>query len=62
MSTLPVLVAYASKHSATAEIAERIAAAVWLFSSGPFGTVQEHPTAPTPPVAEMLVKELAPAR
>jgi hypothetical protein len=33
-----------------------------LFSSGPFGTVQEHPTAPTPPVAEMLVKELAPAR
>ena len=113
MSTLPVLVAYASKHSATAEIAERIAAAmreagcdaqarpaaevddmsgyaavvlgsavyakrwqrdasafarrhsaalrgmpVWLFSSGPFGAVQEHPTAPTPPVAERLVAQL----
>jgi menaquinone-dependent protoporphyrinogen oxidase len=113
MSTLPALVVYASKHSATAEIAERIAAAmreagcdaqarpaaevddlsgyaavvlgsavyakrwqrdarafarrhcaalrgmpVWLFSSGPFGAVQEHPTAPTPPVAERLVKQL----
>jgi menaquinone-dependent protoporphyrinogen oxidase len=113
MSTGPVLVVYASKHSSTAEIAKRIAAAmrevgcdaqarpaaevddvsgyaavvlgsavyakrwqrdarafarrhsaalrgmpVWLFSSGPFGAVQEHPTAPTPPVAERLVADL----
>jgi menaquinone-dependent protoporphyrinogen oxidase len=111
--TGPVLVVYASKHSSTAEIAERIAAAmrsagcdadarpaaevddlsgyaavvlgsavyakrwqrdargfarrqyaalrgmpVWLFSSGPFGAVEEHPTAPTPPVAERLVAQL----
>ena len=108
-----VLVGYASKHESTAEIAERIAAAmrsagcdaearpagevddvsgyaaavlgsavyakrwqrdargfahrhsaalhgmpVWLFSSGPFGSVEEHPTAPTPPVAERLVAQL----
>jgi menaquinone-dependent protoporphyrinogen oxidase len=113
MSTEPVLVAYATKHSSTAEIAERIAAAmrdagraadarpasevddlsgygavvlgsavyakrwqrdarafarrhaaeledmpVWLFSSGPFGAPEEHPTAPTPPGAEKLVKQL----
>jgi menaquinone-dependent protoporphyrinogen oxidase len=113
MSAAPVLVAYASKHHSTAEIAERIAAAmrdaghaaearpasevrdlsgygavvlgsavyakrwqrdartfarrhagelndrpVWLFSSGPFGAPEEHPTAPTPPVAEKLVKQL----
>jgi menaquinone-dependent protoporphyrinogen oxidase len=113
MSTHPVLVAYATKHASTAEIAERIAAAmraagraaearpasevgdlspygavvlgsavyanrwqrdarsfarrharelrdipVWLFSSGPFGVPEEHPTAPTPPVAEKLVKQL----
>ena len=113
MSTGPVLVVYASKHSSTAEIAERIAAAmrevgcdaqarpaaevddvsgyaavvlgsavyakrwqrdarafarrhtaalrgmpVWLFSSGPFGAVEEHPTAPTPPVAERLAAHL----
>lgn len=113
MSTEPVLVAYATKHSSTAEIAERIAAAmrdagraaearpaaevgdlsaygavvlgsavyakrwqrdarafarrhagelrhmpVWLFSSGPFGAPEEHPTAPTPPIAEKLVKQL----
>jgi menaquinone-dependent protoporphyrinogen oxidase len=112
-STGPVLVAYASKHESTAEIAERIAAAmrsagcdaqarlaaevddlsgyaavvlgsavyakrwrrearsfarrhasalrdmpVWLFSSGPFGAVDEHPTAPTPPVAERLAAQL----
>ena len=31
---------------------------VWLFSSGPFGAVQEHPTAPTPPVAARLVAHL----
>jgi menaquinone-dependent protoporphyrinogen oxidase len=109
----PVLVAYASKHSSTAEIAERIAAAmreagrtaearpasevedlsgydavvlgsavyakrwqrdarafarrhagelkdmpVWLFSSGPFGAPEDHPTAPTPPVADKLVEQL----
>ena len=108
-----VLVAYASKHESTAEIAERVAAAmrsagcdaearpasevddlsgyaavvlgsavyakrwqrdarhfarrhraalsempVWLFSSGPFGAVEEHPTAPTPPVAERLAAQL----
>jgi menaquinone-dependent protoporphyrinogen oxidase len=113
MSESPVLVVYASKHSSTAEIAERIAAAmreagrtaearpasevddlsgygavvlgsavyakrwqreargfarrharelqgkpVWLFSSGPFGAPEDHPTAPTPPVAERLVKQL----
>jgi menaquinone-dependent protoporphyrinogen oxidase len=113
MSAAPVLVAYASKHSATAEIAERIAAAmreagcaaearpasevrdlsgyravvlgsavyanrrrpaarsfarrhvgalrdmpVWLFSSGPLGSVDEHPTAPTPPFAERLMARL----
>jgi menaquinone-dependent protoporphyrinogen IX oxidase len=113
MSAAPVLVAYASKHSSTAEIAERIAAAmreagcaaearpasevddlsgyaavvlgsavyakrwqrdarafarrhaaelkdmpVWLFSSGPFGAPEDHPTAPTPPVADKLVKQL----
>jgi menaquinone-dependent protoporphyrinogen oxidase len=108
-----VLVAYASKHHSTAEIAERIAAAMrsagceaearpasevddlspyaavvlgsavyakrwrreardfarrhsatlrdmplWLFSSGPFGAVEEHPTAPMPPAAERLVVQL----
>ena len=113
MSSTRVLVVYASKHSSTAEIAERIAAAmrdagcdaearpaaevddlsgyaaivlgsavyakrwqrdarafarrhdgalrdmpVWLFSSGPFGAPQQHPTAPTPPVAERLTKQL----
>jgi menaquinone-dependent protoporphyrinogen oxidase len=113
MPTGPVLVVYASKHASTAEIAERIAAAmrsagcvaearraaevddlsgyaavvlgsavyakrwqrdarafarrhsavlrgmpVWLFSSGPIGAVQEHPTAPAPPVAERLVAQL----
>jgi menaquinone-dependent protoporphyrinogen oxidase len=113
MSAEPVLVAYATKHSSTAEIAERIAAAmraagraaearpaaevddlsgygavvlgsavyakrwqrdarafarryagelkdmpVWLFSSGPIGAPEEHPTAPTPPIAEKLVKQL----
>jgi menaquinone-dependent protoporphyrinogen oxidase len=112
-SSAPVLVAYASKHESTAEIAERIAAAMrsvgcdaqarpasevddlsgyaavvlgsavyakrwrreargfarrhaaalrdmplWLFSSGPLGAVEEHPTAPMPPVAERLAKEL----
>jgi menaquinone-dependent protoporphyrinogen oxidase len=110
MASAPVLVAYASKHASTAEIAERIAAAmrdvgcdaqarpasevrdvseygavvlgsavyakrwqrdarsfarrhadalrempVWLFSSG---AVEEHPTAPTPPVAERLARQL----
>jgi menaquinone-dependent protoporphyrinogen oxidase len=109
-----VLVAYASKHASTAEIAERIATAmreagcdaqarpasevgdlsgyaavvlgsavyakrwqrdarsfarrhadalrgmpVWLFSSGPFRAVEEHPTAPTPPMAERLAERLA---
>ena len=104
-----VLVAYASKHSSTAEIAERIATEmreagcaaevrpagevrdlsgydavilgsavyakrwrpaarafarrharalkdlpVWLFSSGPLGAPEEHPTAPMPPFAERL--------
>jgi menaquinone-dependent protoporphyrinogen oxidase len=113
MPAAPVLVAYASKHSATAEIAERIAAAmreagcaaearpasdvrdlsgycavvlgsavyanrwrpaarsfarwhvgelrempVWLFSSGPLGAVDEHPTAPTPPFAEKMAARL----
>jgi menaquinone-dependent protoporphyrinogen oxidase len=113
MSAAPVLVAYASKHSATTEIAERIAAAmreagcaaearpasevrdlsgyravvlgsavyanrwrpaarsfarwhraalkevpVWLFSSGPLGTVEQHPTAPMPPFAEKLAAQL----
>jgi menaquinone-dependent protoporphyrinogen oxidase len=113
MSTAPILVAYASKHESTAEIAERIAAAMrdagcaaearpaaevrdlsgyaavvlgsavyakrwrreardfarrhsatlrgmplWLFSSGPFGAVQEHPTAPMPPAAERLALKL----
>jgi menaquinone-dependent protoporphyrinogen oxidase len=113
MSAAPVLVAYASKHSATAEIAERIAAAmseagcaaearpasevrdlsgyravvlgsavyakrwrpaarsfarwhvgalrnmpVWLFSSGPIGAVEEHPTTPMPPFAERLMARL----
>jgi menaquinone-dependent protoporphyrinogen oxidase len=113
MTELPVLVAYASKHDSTAEIAQRIAAAmrdsgcdaqaipaadvsdvsgyravvlgsavyakrwqrdarsfarrhatalnampVWLFSSGPFGSVDEHPTAPTPPLATKLVEQL----
>ena len=113
MTTAPVLVAYASKHSATAEIAERIAAAmceagcaaeawpasevrdlsgyravvlgsavyakrwrpearrfargyadalrdmpVWLFSSGPIGAVQEHPTAPMPPFADKLADRI----
>ena len=108
-----VLVAYASKHESTAEIAERFAEAmrsagcdaearpagevddlsgyaavvlgsavyakrwrrearsfarrhaaalrdmpVWLFSSGPFGAVEEHPTAPMPPVAERLAAQL----
>ena len=113
MAEPAVLVAYASKHASTAEIAERIAAAmrdagcdaqaiaaaevhdvsgyeavvlgsavyakrwqrdarsfarrhatalnampVWLFSSGPFGSVDEHPTAPTPPMATRLVEQL----
>jgi menaquinone-dependent protoporphyrinogen oxidase len=31
---------------------------LWLFSSGPLGAVEEHPTAPMPPVAERLAKEL----
>ena len=31
---------------------------VWLFSSGPFGAPEQHPTAPTPPVAERLTKQL----
>jgi len=108
-----VLVAYASKHESTAEIADRIAAVirdagcdaqarpagqvddlsgysavvlgsavyakrwqrdarafahrhsaalrdmpVWLFSSGPFGAVEEHPTAPTPRVAARLAARL----
>ncbi|HEX5901233.1 MAG TPA: flavodoxin domain-containing protein [Solirubrobacteraceae bacterium] len=112
-SAAPVLVAYASKHEATAEIAQRIAAAmreagcaaearpasevrdlsgyravvlgsavyanrwrpaartfarrhvralrdmpVWLFSSGPLGSVDEHPTAPMPPLAERLMARL----
>ena len=113
MTAAAVLVAYASKHSATAEIAERIAAAmreagcaaearpasevgdlsgyravvlgsavyakrwrpeargfarrhaaalhempVWLFSSGPLGAVEEHPTAPMPPFAEKLADRI----
>jgi len=113
MRSPTVLVAYASKHGSTAEIADRIAAAirdagcdaqarpagqvddlsgysavvlgsavyakrwqrdarafahrhsaalcdlpVWLFSSGPFGAVEEHPTAPTPRVAERLAARL----
>jgi menaquinone-dependent protoporphyrinogen oxidase len=113
MPAPPVLVAYATKHESTAEIAERIAAAmrdagraaearpasevddlsgysavvlgsavyagrwrrearafarrnehalqempVWLFSSGPIGAPEEHPTAPTPHVAEKLVRQL----
>jgi menaquinone-dependent protoporphyrinogen oxidase len=113
MAPPSVLVAYASKHASTAEIAERIAAAmrdagcdaqaipaaevhdvsgyeavvlgsavyakrwqrdarsfarrhaaalrtrpVWLFSSGPFGSADEHPTAPTPPIATKLVEQL----
>jgi menaquinone-dependent protoporphyrinogen oxidase len=110
---MSVLVAYASKHSSTEEIAERIAAAmreagctvevrqasdvrdlseydavvlgsavyakrwrpearhfarahthalrelpVWLFSSGPFGAPEDHPTAPMPPFAERLAKQI----
>lgn len=31
---------------------------VWLFSSGPFGAVEEHPTAPTPRGIPRLVREL----
>jgi menaquinone-dependent protoporphyrinogen oxidase len=113
MSARPVLVAYATKHASTTEIAERIAGAmraagraaearpasevddlssygavvlgsavyakrwqrdarsfarrharelrdmpVWLFSSGPFGAPEDHPAAPSPPIAEKLVKEL----
>jgi menaquinone-dependent protoporphyrinogen oxidase len=113
MAEPPVLVAYASKHASTAEIAQRIASAmreagcdaqaipaaevddvsgyravvlgsavyakrwqrdarrfarrhdaalrarpVWLFSSGPFGSVDEHPTAPTPPIATKLLEQL----
>jgi len=113
MSDGPVLVAYATKHESTAEIAEHIAAAmrdaghtaearqasevddlsgygavvlgsavyagrwgkearafarrhehalqempVWLFSSGPFGAPENHPTAPTPRIADKLVKQL----
>jgi menaquinone-dependent protoporphyrinogen oxidase len=113
VSTAPVLVAYATKHESTAEIAERIAAAmreaghaaearpaaevddlsgyaavilgsavyanhwrrearafarrhehamqdmpVWLFSTGPFGAPDEHPSAPTPHVAAKLAKQL----
>jgi menaquinone-dependent protoporphyrinogen oxidase len=108
-----VLVAYASKHASTAEIAERIAGAmreagraaearpaaevgdllgydavvlgsavyagrwrreargfarrhartlqnmpVWLFSSGPIGAVDEHPTAPEPRFAKRLAAQL----
>ena len=113
MTTAPVLVAYATKHDSTAEIAQRMAAAmrdaghvaearpasevddlsgysavvlgsavyagrwrrearafarrhehalrempVWLFSSGPFGVPEEHPSAPTPHVAKTLAKKL----
>jgi menaquinone-dependent protoporphyrinogen oxidase len=113
MPAATVLVAYASKHDSTAEIAERIATAmrsagcdaearpasevddlsryaavvlgsavyakrwqrdarrfarrhavalrampVWLFSSGPLGAVEEHPTAPMPPFAEQLAGQL----
>src|SRR5262245_43777654 len=112
-ATPAVLVAWASKHGSTAEIANRIAEAmravgcpaesrpaasvedvtpyrpvalgsavymlrwrgearrfarrhrralrampVWLFSSGPFGAVDEHPTAPTPRAAKSLVRKL----
>ena len=117
MSTAPVLVAYASKHSSTAEIAERIASAMrdagcdaqarpasevrdlsgyaavvlgsavyakrwqrdargfarrhagalrdmplWLFSSGPFGAVEEHPTAPGNFVERAMLKNTPPER
>jgi menaquinone-dependent protoporphyrinogen oxidase len=113
MADATVLVAYASKHESTAEIAERVAAAmreagcdaearpasevddlsgyaavvlgsavyakrwrreardfarhhastlrgmrVWLFSSGPLGAVEEHPTAPMPPFAERLAARI----
>jgi menaquinone-dependent protoporphyrinogen oxidase len=113
MPPTPVLVAYATKHESTAEIAECVAAAmretgraadarpasevddlsgysavvlgsavyagrwrrearafarhhehalrempVWLFSSGPIGAPEEHPTAPTPHVAEKLAKQV----
>jgi menaquinone-dependent protoporphyrinogen oxidase len=109
----PILIAYATKHDSTAEIAQRMAAAmrdaghaaearpasevddlsaygavvlgsavyagrwrrearafarrhehalrekpVWLFSSGPFGAPEDHPSAPTPHVAETLAKKL----
>lgn len=108
-----VLIAYATKHSSTEEIAERIGRAiwqagctvevrpasavddlsgydavvlgsavyakrwrpearkfahrhgrtlrelpVWLFSSGPFGAPEEHPTAPMPPFAERLAAQI----
>jgi menaquinone-dependent protoporphyrinogen oxidase len=110
---MPVLIAYATKHSSTEEIAERVGAAmqqagctaevrpasevddlsgydavvlgsavyakrwrpearkfahrhgralrelpVWLFSSGPFGAPEEHPTAPMPPFAERLAAQI----
>ncbi len=110
---MSVLIAYATKHSSTEEIAERIGAAmrragctvevrpasevddlsgcdavvlgsavyakrwrpearrfarrhgralrelpVWLFSSGPFGAPEEHPTAPMPPFAERLAAQI----
>jgi menaquinone-dependent protoporphyrinogen oxidase len=110
---MDVLIAYASKHSSTAEIAERIGAVmreagctvevrpasavrdlsgydavvlgsavyakrwrpaarsfarrhartlkalpVWLFSSGPLGAPEEHPTAPMPPFAERLALQV----
>jgi menaquinone-dependent protoporphyrinogen oxidase len=112
-SAAPILVAYATKHESTAEIAERIAAAirdaghaaearpaaevddlsgygavvlgsavyanrwrrearafarrhehamqdmpVWLFSTGPFGAPEEHPTAPTPHAVARLAEQL----
>jgi menaquinone-dependent protoporphyrinogen oxidase len=31
---------------------------VWLFSSGPFGAPEEHPTAPMPPFAERLAAQI----
>jgi menaquinone-dependent protoporphyrinogen oxidase len=110
---MSVLVAYASKHSSTEEIAERVAATmreagcaaearpaaevrdlsgyravvlgsavyakrwrpaarafarrhmralkdmpVWLFSSGPLGAPEDHPTAPMPPFAERLAGQV----
>jgi menaquinone-dependent protoporphyrinogen oxidase len=31
---------------------------VWLFSSGPLGAPEDHPTAPMPPFAERLASEV----